>query len=108
MITDRQKVVDICNKVLDNTLDSLDIIVILQAYCEDRCASMPEYNWEDVRNKIEQCISIVISNGTWKTYFNKALEYFKIKYAICELYSEEVEQKTPFGVTRGRKLLKIY
>ena len=73
----------------------------------DKCTETG-LNWEDVRDKVEQCISILLSNGTWKGYFNRALNYYKIKFTICELYSAETEVMTPLGVRKERKLLQIY
>lgn len=96
---DRTDIVKIANDSAKGSINSQDVYNVLHDFCMEE-GSIQE-------PLIDKCIQTILQQGTWQTYFEHALKYFKRKFQVIEVLSQEKDKGVDmFGrPVKGRDLL---
>lgn len=99
---DRDSIVRIINESIKGSYNGQDVHDVIYEFCMEKDSSKVDL--------IEQCIAIILQQGAGKSYFDKALDHFKIKFSVNEVYDVEKPQGSDlFGrPIMSRTLLQAY
>ena len=98
---DRTSIVKITNDAITGSIDGQDIYNVLHDFCIEKNLTQEPL--------IAQCIQTIIQQGAWQQYLEIALKYFRKKFQVIEIYSQEKDKGIDmFGrPIKGRDLLRV-
>lgn len=98
---DKDSIIKIANDAIGGTINVQDIHNVLHDFCMEKDSTQ--------ESLINQCIQILLQQGAWQQYFEVALKYFKRKFQVTEVFSQEKDKGVDmFGrPIKGRDLLYI-
>ena len=98
---DRTSIVKIANDFITGSINGQDVYNVLHDFCMEKDPTQEPL--------IVQCIQIIMQQGIWQQYFEEALKYYKSKFQVTEVFSQEKDKGVDvFGrPIRGRDLLCV-